>query len=201
MSIFTGKIEQLKNWIEHWADTPHAMFALFILAFVESSFFPIPPDVLLIAILIANNNHSKWWQYALICTVGSVLGGLFGYLIGYAFFASVGQQIVDFYKLNDLVAIVGEKYEANAFLAVFIAGFTPIPYKVFTIAAGFFQISIVPFIAASILGRGGRFFLVAFLLKLFGPRVKKFIYEYLNILSLIFVALIVLGFLAVGKVF
>jgi membrane protein YqaA with SNARE-associated domain len=195
------KIEKLKSWVEKWADTPHAMFALCVLAFAESSFFPIPPDVLLIAILLSNNNRAKWWRYATVCTVASVLGGLFGYFIGYAFFEGVGKQIIHFYKLDDLIAIVGQKYEEHAFFAVFAAGFTPIPYKVFTIAAGFFQISVLPFVVASILGRGGRFFLVAILLKYFGSSIKKFIYDYLNILSLIFVILVVLGFVALGTIF
>jgi membrane protein YqaA with SNARE-associated domain len=159
----------LYTWTIHWAKTPQAPFALFGIAFIESSFFPIPPDVLLIAMVVAT--RKKWLRNAAICTIGSVLGALFGYFIGWGLYKTIGKVIVNTYHLQPAMDLVGRKYAENAFLTVFTAAFTPIPYKVITIAAGLFHISILTLIIASIIGRAGRFFLVAGALRIFGDKI------------------------------
>ena len=200
LEFLKKKIHQTGVWVESWAETPHALFALFVLAFIESSFFPIPPDVLLIVLLVMNNK-TKWWKYALICSFGSVLGGLFGYFIGYGFYEAVGKKIVEFYNLGGLMAEMGAKYEQYSFWVVFTAAFTPIPYKAITVSAGFFKINLFGFIIASAVGRAARFFILAYFLKLFGPQVKRAIYKYFNILSVIFIILLIGGFMALKFIF
>ncbi len=185
-------IRMLYDWTLHWAKTPHSTLALFILAFCESSFFPIPPDVLLIALAVAL--PKKCFKYALVCSLGSILGGCFGYFIGYQFFEYVGRPIINFYHITDVFNSVSEKYHDNAFAAIAVAGFTPIPYKVFTIAAGVCKINIFTLILASALSRSARFFIVAGLLYFFGPKIKTFIEKYFNILSIVFVILLIGGF-------
>lgn len=187
-------LRKLYDWTIHWAKTPKAPLALFGVAFIESSFFPIPPDVLLIAMTMAQ--PKKWLRYAMICTVGSVCGAFLGYLIGWGLYESVGKLIVETYHLQDVMELVGRKYQQNAFLTVFTAAFTPIPYKVITIAAGLFKISLTTLAVASVIGRAGRFFLVAAALRLFGEKIEKSIEKYFDIFSLAFTALLVLGFLA-----
>ncbi len=185
------------TWTIHWAKTRHAPWALFFIAFIESSFFPIPPDVLLIAMVIADRR--AWWRNALICTTGSVLGALFGYFIGFFLFETLGKIIVSTYHLGSHVETVRKLYADNAFWAVFTAAFTPIPYKVFTIAAGLFRISLPILLVASVFGRAGRFFLVAGLLRLFGARIEKFIEKYFDILSLAFMVLLFGSYFLVTK--
>src|SRR3989338_1713704 len=191
-------MRKLYDWTIHWSKTKYANFILFLIAFAESSFFPIPPDVLLITLTIAN--RIKLWIFASITTIGSVLGGVFGYYIGVAFYASVGESIVSFYHLQGFVEVVGDKYVENSFLAVFTAAFTPIPYKEFTIAGGVFKIPLIELVIASILGRGGRFFLVAIALRIFGKKISNAIEKYFDILSLVFMALIIIGFFLI-KIF
>ncbi len=185
----------LKAWVENFATKPYAGLALFLVAFTESSFFPIPPDVLLIAIALLRPELS--FRYALICSVGSVLGGMFGYLIGFQFYELIGRKIIEFYHLQEEYNLVKILYDRNAFTAIAIAGFTPIPYKVFTIAAGAFQINFSTLVLASALSRSARFFLVAGLIYLFGPRVKSFIDKYFDWLTLAFIILLILGFMAI----
>ncbi len=185
----------LKAWVENFATKPYAGLALFLIAFTESSFFPIPPDVLLIAIALLRPELS--FRYALICSVGSVLGGMFGYLIGFQFYELIGRKIIEFYHLQEEYNLVKILYDRNAFTAIAIAGFTPIPYKVFTIAAGAFQINFSTLVLASALSRSARFFLVAGLIYLFGPRVKSFIDKYFDWLTLAFIILLILGFMAI----
>lgn len=187
-------VMSLYTWTIHWAKTPQAPFALFGIAFIESSFFPIPPDVLLIAMVVASRKN--WLRNATICTIGSVIGALFGYFIGWSLYETVGKAIVNTYHLEPMMTLVGRKYAENAFLTVFTAAFTPIPYKVITIAAGLFHISIVTLVVASIIGRAGRFFLVAGALRIFGEKIEKSIEKYFDILSIIFILLLVGGFLA-----
>lgn len=192
-------LRQLYDWTIHCAKHKHAPYVLFLIAFIESSFFLIPPDVLLIAMLVAA--PLKWIKYALIAVIGSVLGGVFGYFIGWGFYEIIGGKIIAFYGLERLIAAIGAKYGENAFLVVFTAAFTPIPYKVITISAGLFKISIWTLLIASILGRGGRFFLVAGLLRVFGEKISKAIDKYFDILSLIFTVLLIAGFLAIKFLF
>ncbi len=189
-------IRRLYDWTIAWSGTKSASWALFFIAFAESSFFPIPPDVLVIAITLANPH--RWWQTAAICTIGSVLGAVAGYLIGWTLYEAIGKAIVDFYKLQGTMDIIGQKYAQNAFLTVLTAAFTPIPYKVITIGAGLFKISLGTLITASILGRAGRFFLVAGLLRLYGPAIVKIIEKYFNLLTVIFMLLLIGGFWLLG---
>ena len=188
-------LRRLYDWVLHWADTPYGSWALFLLAFSESSFFPIPPDILLIALAVALPKKSL--KYALICSAGSVLGGCFGYLIGWQFMTSIGNRIVDFYGLTPKVEYIEALYNKYDAWAVGIAGFTPIPYKVFTIAAGAFNINFSVFLIASCVSRSARFFLVGGLIYVFGPSIQSFIDKYFNILATAFTVLLVAGFLII----
>ncbi|MEK7480745.1 MAG: YqaA family protein [Patescibacteria group bacterium] len=195
MKIRLKFLHTLYHWTLLWASHPHASWALFFIAFIESSFFLIPPDILLIPMTLARPN--RWFWYASLTTVGSVLGGLFGYLIGVGLWESVGKHIVQFYHLESVMEAVGNQYAAHAFLTVFTAAFTPIPYKIITIAAGFFRISLLTLIVASLIGRSMRFFLVAILIGFFGDTMKRFIERYFDILSLAFVIVLIGGFVAI----
>jgi membrane protein YqaA with SNARE-associated domain len=175
-----------------WAESPYGSTALFVLAFIEASFFIVPPDVLLIALCIGKPRRSL--PFAAICTVGSVLGGSFGYLIGHQLYELIGRPIIEFYDAGEAFQRVGELYRANLVLALGTAGFTPIPYKVFTIAAGAFAVPFVPFVIISAVSRAARFFLVAGLIRIFGPQIRDFIDRYFNLLSVLFVVLLVAGF-------
>lgn len=189
------KVKQLYRWTVHWSDTPQAVRALAFLSFIESSFFPIPPDPLLMAMTAAK--PKKYFYFATVCTAASVLGGVVGYFIGVTLFETVGQWVIDVYHLQEAFLVVAQKYEANAFLAIFTAAFTPIPYKLFTIAAGVFRVNIGTLVIASIIGRGTRFYVIAFLMSRLGERFKDKIEKYIDILSLAFVALLIFGFVAV----
>jgi membrane protein YqaA with SNARE-associated domain len=185
-------LRKLYDWVLSWAETRYGVPALFVLAFAESSFFPVPPDVLLIALAISIPAKSMY--YALVCSVGSVLGGMAGYLIGSEFMASVGHEIIRLYGFTDKWELVGSLYNRYAAWAVGIAGFTPIPYKVFTIAGGAFNIDFLVFVIASVISRSARFFLVAGLIYFFGPAIRGFIERYFNILAVVFVVLLIGGF-------
>ncbi len=191
-------LRRLYDWVLYWAETPYGTWALFLLAFCESSFFPIPPDILLIALAVAIPKKSL--KYALICSAGSVLGGCFGYLIGWQFMASIGSPIVDFYGLGAKVDYIGALYTKYDAWAVGIAGFTPIPYKVFTIAAGVFKINFSVFVLTSLLSRSARFFIVGGLIYKFGPKIQGFIDKYFNILAVAFTVLLVVGFVVIKYV-
>lgn len=186
---------RLYDWVLHWAHTPHGAVALFLLAFAESSFFPIPPDVLLIALVLGA--RTRWWRLALNCTVASMLGGIGGYLIGLGLMDTVGQRIIAFYHAEKYYDQVTQWYLEYDFWIVFAAAFTPIPYKVFTIASGAFHMNVAAFALVSFVGRGMRFFIVAGLLYLFGPPIQRFIDRYFNLLCVVFVVLLVGGFAAI----
>ena len=192
-------LRRLYDWVLHWAETPYGTWALFSLALAESSFFPVPPDVLLIALAISI--PAKSFRYALVCTVGSLIGGVIGYIIGYQFMDLIGLQILEFYGLMAKYNAVGELYNKYNALAVGIAGFTPIPYKVFTISAGAFKISFPIFFIASAVSRAARFFLVGWLIYKFGPSIRAFIDRYFNLLAVVFVILLVGGFILIRYVF
>ncbi|MDR2617124.1 MAG: DedA family protein [Endomicrobium sp.] len=196
---FFSFIRSIYDWTLHWAKTKHSSSWLFFIAFIESSFFFIPPDVLLIPLVIAE--REKWWKKALICTLGSVLGAFLGYFIGKVIYDTVGILLIHLYNLENVIDIVKAKYAQNAFLSIFAGAFTPIPYKALTITAGMFDISLYTLLFASILGRGGRFFIVAFALKIFGNKVQNTIEKYFNILSLLFLFLVIIGFLAFKYLF
>lgn len=192
-------LRRLYDWVLHWADTPYGTWALFLLALAESSFFPIPPDVLLIALCVGRPERA--FTYALVCSAGSILGGCLGYLIGWQFMASIGSRIVDFYGLTDKVAYIETLYTTYDAWAVGIAGFTPIPYKVFTIAAGMFKINFLVFALASLVSRSARFFLVGGLIYLFGPRIQRFIDRYFDLLAVTFTVLLVGSFVLIKYLF
>lgn len=188
-------LRRLYDWVLSWAHHPAGTWALFVLAVAESSFFPVPPDVLQIALGLEKPKRSFW--YATVSSVGSVLGGILGYFIGLFLYESIGKEIIDFYHLQATFEKVGGYYQAQAFWWIFVAAFTPIPFKVFTIAAGVYH-AYVPLsilVVASAVGRPARFFLVAALIYFFGPRIKTFIDRYFNWLTVAFTALLVGGFL------
>ncbi len=189
-------LRRLYDWVLSLAHHRHAPLALFLLAFAESSFFPIPPDVLLIA--LALGMPTRAFRLALITTIGSVLGGLAGYAIGHGFMASLGQWILDTYHFHAQFEKIRALYLEHDVWAVAIAGFTPIPYKVFTIAAGAFDMDVWRFTLASLLSRGARFFLLAWLIHHYGAAIKGFIDRYFNTLTLVFMALLIGFFLLIA---
>ena len=192
-------IRKTYDWILHWSTTKYALPALAILSFAESSFFPIPPDVLLIAMTVAV--PLKAFRYAAVCSVASVFGGMFGYLLGWQFMDLVGTPIVEFYHLQAQWDKIGGWYEKYNAWAVGVAGFTPLPYKVFTLAAGAFEINFPVFVLASLVSRSARFFIVAALIYKYGAPIKVFIEKYFNILSIIFVVLLIAGFVLIKYIF
>jgi membrane protein YqaA with SNARE-associated domain len=191
---------RLYDWVLHWADTPYGTPALGLLAFSESAFFPIPPDPLLMALALSKPKRAFF--YAAVCSGCSVVGGLLGYAIGSGAWHLVSdfffQYLGPFGFTPDNFEAVRIQYEANAFWAIFAAGLTPIPYKVFTVAAGVFSISLAPFFIASVISRSTRFFAVSALIWFFGPSIKKFIERYFNLLTLVFFILLVGGFLVMN---
>jgi membrane protein YqaA with SNARE-associated domain len=191
-------IRRLYHWVLHWASTPYGVPALFVLAFVESSFFPIPPDVLLIALCLALPTRS--FRFAAWCTAGSALGGAFGYFLGWALWQNVESLVIPRIFSQEIFDKVTGIYHEWDFAAVFVAAFTPIPYKVFTIAAGVAKLNLPGFLAASVIGRGARFFLVAFLLYRFGERARPLIEKHFEKLTLLGTLVLVGGFLLL-KVF
>lgn len=191
-------IKKIYDWVLHWAQTPYAVPALFLLSFAESSFFPVPPDVLLIAMAISM--PPKAFKYAAICMIGSVLGGILGYGIGLYGYEAVGKPIVDFYHGHDIMNALKIQYDTYGFWGILIAAVTPIPYKVFTIASGVFEFDFWMFVIGSIIGRSTRFFLVAGLIWKFGPSIKIFIDRYFNLLCWAFMVLLIGGFVLIKYV-
>lgn len=190
-----GPIRRLYDWVLSWADTPWGPLALFVLSFCESSFFPIPPDPLLIALCLGKRRRSL--LFALNCTVASVLGGLFGYLIGYAMFETLAEPVLAFYGYGDKFEHYAELFKANGAMAVFIPALTPVPYKLVTIASGAAGLNIPVFIAASVIGRGLRFFVVAGLLWWLGEPVGRFIERWFEWLTVGFAVALVGGFILI----
>jgi membrane protein YqaA with SNARE-associated domain len=190
-AVSRNPLRRLYNWVLSWADTPYAVPALVGIAFVESSVFPIPPDVLLIALALAAPTRA--FRFALWCTVGSVLGGVAGYFIGYALWATFEPYLVGPVFSRESFELVTGEYQKHGELAVFIAAFTPIPYKVFTVAAGVAQINLLGFVLASFAGRGGRFFLVAAIVRLAGPRAKELIEKYFDVVTVVAGIIVILG--------
>jgi len=200
-------VRKLYDWVLHWADSPYGALALFILSFAEASFFPVPPDALLIALVLGS--QSKAFKFALNCSIASVFGALLGYSIGYFLWWSNPNEFssIAYFFFNNIPGFnpklfynVKSMYDKWDFWIIFTAGFTPIPYKVFTISGGAFQINIMMFIIASIISRSARFFLVAFLIWKYGASIKSFIDKYFNYLALAFTVLLIGGF-AVIKYF
>lgn len=193
-----GFIRRLYDWVLSWAHTPYGVPALGVLSFAEASFFPIPPDPLLMALCLGAPRRSFW--FATWGTVASVAGGIVGYLLGWGAWSLVGDFFLAWVPGVTPEAFAGVQalYDRWNFWAVFLAGLTPIPYKVFTLSAGVFAIQFPIFVAASVLSRGLRFFLVAGLIWRFGPPMSRFIDRYFNLLTLAFGILLALGFVVVG---
>lgn len=185
-------IRRLYDWTLQLADTRYAMWALAIVAFVESSVFPIPPDVLMIPMVLARPRRA--WEIAALATVASVLGGLAGYWIGASLFESVGRPILELYGKDAYFAEFRDRYNEFGAWAVLIAGVTPFPYKVITILSGTTGLSLGVFIVASIVARGLRFFVVAALLWKFGPPIRVFVERRLGLLFTLFCVLLAGGF-------
>jgi len=178
-----------------WIQTPAGIWALFFIAVAESSFFPIPPDVFLIALCVGAPHKSL--KFAAICAVGSVVGGILGYGLGLGFMDTLGQPILHMYGLEEKYATVQDLYQRYDAWAVGAAGFTPLPYKLFTITAGAFKINFATFVLMSILARSARFFIVAGLIYKFGAPVQHFINRYFNILTTVFLVLLIGGFVLI----
>ena len=192
-------MKNLYNWTLSWAEHTQAKLALFFLAFFEAIFFPIPPDPLLV--LMTAVDAKEWRKFAFLTLAGSVLGAVFGYLVGLFFYESFGKAIVSFYGFENGFSTLKESFNGQTFLAIFIAAFSPIPFKVFTIAAGVFKVPFWIFILAALAGRGLRFFIVAAVISYLGRRGHDFIERHFNILTLIFVILLILGFAAIKFIF
>jgi membrane protein YqaA with SNARE-associated domain len=211
---------RIYDWMLHWADTPYGLYALVILSFAESSFFPIPPDVLLIALVLGCT--TRWKRYAFSCTLASVLGGLAGYGIGVFAWETMGRWIVEHiahmqlievngrmdialphYLIQSLGAHLGGEYlfqvydTWNAWI-VFVFGLTPLPYKLTTITAGVARVNLPVFVMTSILSRGCRFFMVAWILSKWGEPAKIFIDKYFNLLCIVFILLLAGGFMVLS---
>lgn len=205
-----GWLYWLKDWVEGLAEKKFAVGILFVLAFCESIFFPIPVDVLLIALCVSIPKRSLW--FAAVCTAGSVLGAFGGYAIGYwLWYEGTGDvqaysgvatfffdNLPGFTEAN--FEAVAQKYHELGFWAIFAGGFTPLPFKVFTISGGIVQLNLVTFFVASLMSRGLRFFLVATLFHFFGEKIKGFIDRHLGWLSVLFVVLLIAGFVALKYV-
>ena len=194
-----GWVRQIYDRSLLWVQSPSGVWALFFLAIAESSFFPIPPDVFLMVLCISVPRKS--FRYAAICAAGSVIGGAIGYGLGMAFMDTIGMKILAWYGLHDKYEVVQNLYQQYDALAVGAAGFTPLPYKLFTITAGAFKINFVTFILVSLVARSARFFLVAAFIYKFGAPVRHFIERYFNLLTILFFILLIGGFLVVKLFF
>lgn len=197
-------IKRLYDWVLSWGDSRWGALALFLLALAESSFFPIPPDVLLIALCVGATSRS--FRFGAICLVGSILGAVIGYFIGFSLWQNAAGEYTALANLFfehvfsvESFQSVGALYEKYNFWIVFTAGFTPLPYKLFTISGGLFHINFVMFLLASIVSRGLRFFLIAALIWKFGAPIKQFIDKYFNLLAILFTVLLVGSFFLLAK--
>ena len=185
---------KLYDWTLEKSKDPKAPWFLAIISFVESSFFPIPHDIILIPMVIAK--RAKAWFFAFICTISSVLGGVAGYFIGYFFYLTIGEFIIELYSYQNEYSDFKSKYEGKIWLwFVFFAGLTPFPFKIITIASGALKINMISFVAIALVSRGLRFYLVATLLKFFGNYIKEYIDKYFNILTFVFFILLIGGFI------
>ncbi|WP_189368481.1 YqaA family protein [Tateyamaria omphalii] len=189
-------IKRLYDWTMGWANHPYALWVLAVVAFVESSVFPIPPDVLMIPMILAAPHRA--WLIAGVALVASVLGGVLGYAIGALAFETIGQPILAALGKADAMEAFNARFNDFGFWAVLTAGVTPFPYKVITIMSGWTGMPLATFMATSVLARGLRFFIVAGLLWKFGAPIRDFIERRLGLMFILFILLLVGGFLAVG---
>jgi membrane protein YqaA with SNARE-associated domain len=173
-----GIAGKIKKWVIENAKKPIAERILYFVSFVDSFISPMPPDPFLAVLTVIN--PKRWLRYAFYTMLFGVIGGLVGYVIGFALFEYVGEQLVALYNFQEGLQKMGEAFSNHAFLSILIAAFTPIPYQIFTVAAGLFRINLIVFIIASILGRGARFFIVALLMRFIGEHCAKLVLKYLN---------------------
>jgi membrane protein YqaA with SNARE-associated domain len=192
-------LRRLYQWVIDLSERPSASWALAGVSFAESSFFPVPPDVMLVPMCVAK--PEKAWWYAFICTVASVVGGLFGYAIGALLYDTVGAFLIRLYGYGDKVAAFNEAYAHYGHWIILIKGLTPIPYKVVTITAGFAHYNLFWFVVLSVITRAMRFFLVAGLLYWIGPAAREFIEKRLGLVTALLAVAIVGGFIAAVYVF
>ena len=188
MKLFQPIYEQVLAWAKH----RHAERYLAGVSFAESSFFPIPVDVMLAPMVFARRDRA--WRLAAITTIWSVIGGLFGYLIGAYFFDLWCDQILTYFDAHQTFADIQASYLKHGMIIILLAGFTPVPYKIFTIASGVVGVAVIPFILMSLIGRGGRFFLVAGLIRLGGDKLEEVIVERVEMLGWLALALVAVAF-------
>lgn len=187
--------EPLYLKVLQWAKHRYATAYLGALSFAESSFFPIPPDVMLAPMVLAK--PEKGWFYAAVTTIASVLGGVLGYVIGAYFFGAYGDQVLTALHAHDAFNSTQALYKEYGMVIILLAGFTPIPYKIFTIASGFMAIALLPFVLMSLLGRGARFFLVAGLIKLGGEKLADQIQKKVELLGWLFIVLVTVAVIVI----
>ena len=192
---FTQFVRKIYDSVFHLSKENGAIYWLFAVAFIESSFFPIPPDVMLIPMILAA--PKKAWSIAGVATVGSVIGAYLGYAIGFYFFQLIAEPLLNFYGYLEKFNSFKELYNQYGAWIVFGAGITPFPYKIITIASGVVHMNLIVFTIASIIARGMRFFLVAWLLKKYGETMREFIEKNLGWLSVLFLLLLIGGFAAI----
>ena len=201
-------LRRLYDWVLSWASSPYAVPVLFTVSFVESSFFPIPADPLLIALILGLRKRA--FYYAFICTAGSVFGGIFGYFVGSFLwwtetmeFSSIATFFFTYVPgfTEQLFYNIQAQYESYNFIVIFTAAFTPIPYKVFSISAGAFDINFLTFVVASILGRGLRFYGITVVLWYFGRPVKKIIDKYFNLLAILLLLISIISYIIIVYIF
>ncbi|OJX13881.1 MAG: cytochrome B [Caedibacter sp. 37-49] len=191
-------LHKLYSWIMSFAGHRHALWTLMIVSFAESSFFPLPPDPLYMAMILGN--REKAWSLATLCTLSSVIGGILGYYIGYALFETLGSWIVESYGLQESFIQLQQNFQKWGFWIVALKGLTPIPYKIVTITSGVAELNLSTFIIASVIARGFRFFSLALLLWHFGPSIKDYIEKNLVLVTVIGVSVLVLGFFVIKYV-
>lgn len=190
-------LKRMYDWCIDAAHKPYALWIMGIVSFAESSFFPVPPDVMLVPMSLARPQRA--WLYAAVCTVTSVLGGVVGYLIGALLFDSVGHWLIQVYGLGDKVDAFRASYAEWGAVIILLKGLTPIPYKLVTITSGFAGYNIILFILCSIVARGGRFFVVAILLNRYGDWIRVRIERHLGLWVTLGAIVLVLGFVVAVK--
>lgn len=185
--------EKFKEWFVVNAQKPKAAIVLYLVSFFDAFILPLPPDPFQSVLTLINPR--RWARYAFFTVIWSVLGGLFGYFLGAVIFNYYGDLLTEVYNLDQRLVEVGNLFEDKAFLTIFIAALTPIPYQIFTVAGGVFSISVFPFIWASILGRSIRFFAVGYIMKIFGEKYGQQVFKYFNYI------LLAIGILVILKIF
>ena len=188
----SGMLRRLYDWCLEAADTKRAQYIMYSMSFAESSFFPLPPDLMLIPMVLANRILA--WKLAFWATFYSVIGGLLGYAIGFYLFSSFGQWIIDTYQLQNAFYRFQNDFQEYGFWIIVLKGLTPIPYKLVTISSGVARFDLIQFVTASIIARSFRFYLLSTLLYFFGPIAKKYIEKYLTLALLVSLAIILVGF-------